>query len=75
MGKVIESEDAFPFHIRSTSGTSIRKTCQVGGGGVRWAVGRGVVKESKKKNGISVYMRSMNGISNRRTCQVEGEAQ
>ena len=32
MGKVIESEDAFPFHIRSTSGTSIRKTCQVGGG-------------------------------------------
>ena len=33
MGKVIESEDAFPFHIRSTSGTSIRKTCQVGGGG------------------------------------------
>ena len=46
-----------------------------GGGGVRWAVGRGVVKESKKKNGISVYMRSMNGISNRRTCQVEGEAQ
>ena len=76
MGKVIESEDAFPFHIRSTSGTSIRKTCQVGGGGgVRWLVGRGVVKESKKKNGISVYMRSMNGISNRRTCQVEGEAQ
>ena len=49
MGKVIESEDAFPFHIRSTSGTSIRKTCQVGGGGgARWAVGRGVVKESKK---------------------------
>ena len=49
MGKVIESEDAFPFHIRSTSGTSIRKTCQVGGGGARWAVGRGVVKESKKR--------------------------
>ena len=33
------------------------------------------MKESKKKNGISVYMKSMNGISNRRTCQVEGEAQ
>ena len=61
MGKESQSEDAFP------SGTSIRKTCQVGGG-VRWAVGRGVVKESKKKNGISVYMRSVNGISNRRTC-------
>ena len=33
MGKESQSEDAFPFHIRSTSGTSIRKTCQVGGGG------------------------------------------
>ena len=43
MGKESQSEDAFPFHIRSTSGTSIRKTCQVegGGGGGRWAAGGG----------------------------------
>ena len=26
-----QSEDAFPFHIRSTNSNSIRKTCQVGG--------------------------------------------
>ena len=32
MGKESQSEDAFPFHIRSISGTSIKKTCQVGGG-------------------------------------------
>ena len=50
MGKVIESEDAFPFHIRSTSGTSIRKTCQVGGGG-EWGgqLGGGGGRREKKR--------------------------
>ena len=48
MGKESHSEDAFPFHIRSTSGLS-EKLARLRGGGVRWAAGRGVVKESKKK--------------------------